>query len=125
LRRRNDGSIWQDLRYAARALGRRPGFALVVVVTLALGIGANTAIFSFVNAILLRPLPFQDADRLVRIASRRGAEEGRVSMMELQDLRRQVGVFAGVAAYLPGAVQLQRRGDARRTARRARHEQPV
>jgi putative ABC transport system permease protein len=86
-----------------RSLLKRPGFSAAVILTLALGIGANTAIFSFVNAILLRPLPYRDADRLVRIESVRGAEAGRISMLELRDLKEQSRVLADIAAFQPGA----------------------
>jgi putative ABC transport system permease protein len=93
----------QDLRYATRSFLKKPGFTLIVVFTLALGIGANSAIFSFVNALLLRPLPYKDAEGLVRITALRGNEEGRFSMLELQDMREQVASFASLGAYIPGA----------------------
>jgi len=60
-------SVWQDVKYGLRALITRPGVTLIIVTTLALGVGANTAIFSVVNATLLRPLPFKDPDRIVMV----------------------------------------------------------
>jgi putative ABC transport system permease protein len=96
-------TLWQDLCYGARMLIKKPGFTFFVALTLALGIGANSAVFSFVNALLLRPLPYRDADRLVRIATLRGNEEGRLSMLELKDLREQTSIFDSIAPYRPGA----------------------
>lgn len=78
--------LWQDMRYAVRMFRKNPGFAAVVIITLALGIGANTAIFSFVNAVILNPLPFPDSDRLV-VISQTNNEGGEisVSLLNFQD----------------------------------------
>jgi predicted permease len=94
--------MWQDLRYGARKLLKSPGFALVAVMTLALGIGANTAIFSVVNAVLLRPLPFERPEELVRIFSTRasrGSFSRPHSYLNFNDLRAQNQTFEAMAAY--------------------------
>ena len=91
-------TLWQDGRYALRNFKRKPAFAAVVVLTLALGIGANTAIFSFVNALLLAPPPYREADRLVRVMSERGGEMGKLSMLELYDLKEQSRLCADFAS---------------------------
>jgi putative ABC transport system permease protein len=97
-------TLLHDLRYAFRGLRRSPGFALVAVLTLALGIGANTAIFSVVNTALLRPLPYPEPDRLVRVYSgRNGENTWTVSPPDFVDWRAQAGVFAHTAALNSGA----------------------
>src|SRR5438094_7067124 len=104
----------QALRYAARTLAKSPGFTLVAVLTLALGIGANTAIFSAVNAVLLKPLPYPGSDRLVQIMSPgfRGVRFG-VSFPDLQDLRALSQDFTGVAATTTQRYNLTGAGDPR------------
>jgi putative ABC transport system permease protein len=96
------GSLLQDACYGLRMLRKSPGFTLVAVITLALGIGANTAIFSMVNAVLLRPLPYRDADRLVMVWEQnphRGWFENIVSSANFLDWKKQNHVFADMAAF--------------------------
>ena len=97
--------VLQDLRYAFRQIRKAPAFAAVAVITLALGIGANTAIFSVVNGVLLRVLPFRDADRLVRIwhtppqSSFPGINQFSVSPANYLDWQNQNHVFESMAIY--------------------------
>ncbi len=98
-------AIWQDVRYALRALRKSPAFTAVAVLTLALGIGANTAIFSVVNGVLLRPLPFDRPDELVwlREARRQGGTMA-VAWANFRDWREQSRSFEGLAAYGSGST---------------------
>ena len=94
--------LLQDLRHAIRSLLKKPGFALIAILTLALGIGANTAIFSFVNGILLRPLPYPEPERLALVnetAFKRGIEEMGISFPNFLDWRAQNHVFQDIATY--------------------------
>ena len=94
------GTLFQDVRYGIRMLAKNPGFTAVAVLTLALGIGANSAIFTMLDAVLLRPLPVANPERLVElvIKSPQGFESG-FSYPDYQDLRQQVKSFSGVAIY--------------------------
>ena len=89
----------QDLRYGRRLLAKNPGVTLIAIVTLALGIGANTAIFSVVNAFLLRPLPYGDPDRLVMVDSQQSGESAGVSFPDYEDWRLQNNVFDDLAFF--------------------------
>jgi putative ABC transport system permease protein len=91
--------VGADLRYILRGLAARPGFTLAAVLSLALGIGANGAVFSAVHALLLRPFPFAHADRLVRISSVRGHVEGALSVPEQDDLAALSHVIKDIALY--------------------------
>src|SRR5258707_180213 len=97
-------SLLRDARHGLRRLVSSPGFTAVAALTLALGIGANVAIFTVVDAVLIRPLPFPNPDRLVRIAADAKATGGRnigISQPELADLRDRAGIFDGVTAVWP------------------------
>src|SRR4029453_15340696 len=97
----------QDLKFGSRTLLRNPGFAAVAVITLALGVGANAAIFSVVNAVLLRPLPWNDPDRAVMIWSRWTAfDKTWVSDGEVNDYRRETHTLAAVGAWSGGEINL-------------------
>jgi len=94
--------LLQDIRYAARVLRRDLGFTAAVVITLALGIGANTAVFSIVNAVLLRQLPYASPDRLVSVwLAQTGSPKDRnpSSLPDIRDWQRQSGTFATIAGY--------------------------
>src|SRR3989442_10880595 len=92
--------MYNDLRYGVRTLVKNAGFTAVMVVTLALGIGANTVVFSIVHAILLRPLPYKDPDRLVSVSESSGSfQRGAASFPQFLDWKGQSEVFEGVVAF--------------------------
>jgi putative ABC transport system permease protein len=110
-------SLSQDLRFGARALARNPAFAAISVVTLALGIGANAAIFSVVNAVLLRPLPWAEPDRAVMIWSRWTAfDKTWVATGEVADYRKRAATLEQVAAWDDGQVNITGDGNPERVA---------
>src|SRR5262245_27096683 len=107
-------TLWQDLRYGARMLFKKPGFTVVAVITLALGIGANTAIFSVVNRVLLFRLPYKDADRLVMVCGsnpQQGVPIDLVSPADLVDWRAQNAVFEDLAATTNAPYNLTGMGE--------------
>ena len=109
---------WHDLRFALRQLARSPGFTASVVLVLALGIGATTAIFSLVNAAMLRPLPFPQSDRLMWLSPQNHSLPGEapesLSYPDYFDWRAKNRTFAAIATYSGGGLTLQRDGDSQR-----------
>src|SRR5688572_23620571 len=111
-------NLWHDLRLAARRLAKDRGFAVVVIVTLALGIGANSTVFTVVNAALLRDLPFDAPDRIVSLGTRDtrtrlvpGPQGYRgVSYPEFQDWRDAARTFSGLAAYNDATMNVSDEG---------------
>jgi putative ABC transport system permease protein len=108
-------ALSQDVRYASLMLLRQPGFALVAVLTLALGIGANTAVFTVINGVLLRPLPYADPDRIVTLLNgRNGRLSAAFSPPNFLDVTKDSGVFAGAAAFQPTTVNVTGLGEPQR-----------
>src|SRR3954463_15907356 len=102
-------TLLHDIRYGVRMLLKHKGFTAVAVIALALGIGANTAIFSLVNGVLLRPLPFPDAQRIIYIEGKNpaaGITESNISFLDFTDWSQQTDLFASTAAYWTGEAHL-------------------
>ena len=111
------GSILQDVRHGVRVLLRTPGFTFLALLTLALGIGANTAVFSVVNAVLLRPLPFENPQDIVAVweqRAREGSSPGPISAPDFVDWRRMAKSFSSIALYSSGPFNLTGANDAER-----------
>jgi putative ABC transport system permease protein len=109
----------RNVRHSVRTLTRTPGFTVTVVLTLALGIGANTAVFSAIDMVLLRPLPFPEGDRLVLLTqTREGSGETRIAPVRLQDWNRMNATFEGIAGYYVDDV-VDTRGELPQRFRRA------
>ncbi len=112
-------SVWRDLKYGFRTLVRTPGFTIIAVLSLALGIGANTAIFTLTNAVFLNPLPVKEPARVLELFTVDHATKSVVanltrtpmSFLNYKDFRDQSNVFSGLAAYFPTGVTLTGRGD--------------
>src|SRR5262252_3201596 len=107
-------SLWQDVGFALRGLRKSPGFTVTAVLTLALGIGANTAIFSITNSVLLRPHNFPELNRLVvlrELMQGRAGKQNRLTPGDVADLARVPNLFQGVAAYQYRDLNLSRNGE--------------
>lgn len=107
-------ALWQDVRFGFRMMTKNPGFSIVVIITLALGIGGNAAIFTIFNAVLLRPLPYSDPQKLVTLAVARSGDSASInpfSLVRYEMIRDQSHSFTGVAAFTVEFFNLTGRGD--------------
>ncbi len=112
-------ALWRNLRHAVRTLARAPGFTTTAVLTLALGIGANSAVFSAIDAVLLRPLPFPDADRLVRMSqTQERSSETNIAPVRLEDWNQLSSTFEAMTGYFAEDVS-ETSGDLPEGVRRA------
>src|SRR5229473_2512100 len=101
------GELAQDIRYGVRTLVKTPGFTAIAVLTLALGIGANSAIFSFVDGVLLRPLPYKHANRIVNLTEKPpGGTRNPISALNFLDWQSQSAAFDALAATTGGSMTL-------------------
>src|SRR5919108_4031607 len=108
-------TLMQDLRYSLRLLSKKPGFTAIAVITLALGIGANTAIFSVVNGVLLRPLPYKEPGRLARVYSEFPGMNLRkfwISPPEFLDIQKESKSWESIGAWRAGGANLSTTGEA-------------
>src|SRR5579863_10321767 len=114
-------SVWRDLRYGLRALRRSPGFTFVAVLSLALGIGANTAIFTLTNAVFLSPLPVRDPGQVLAVfcvdnattTTANNLRRTAMSWLNFKDFRDQNDVFSGTTAFIQTNTTLTGRGEPR------------
>src|SRR5271168_4628753 len=105
-------SLWKDVQFSLRTMWKSPRITITVLATLVLGIGANTAIFSIVDATLLKPLPFRDPGQLVDLSADLrglGARNVGFSVPELDDLRDSAGIFSAVSVVWQGPANLDRK----------------
>src|SRR5687767_14640931 len=108
-------TLWQDIRYGARMLLKNPGISIIVVIALALGIGANSAIFSVVNAVLLRPMPYEESDRLIFLNEKSPVlDEMSISYPNFSDWRAQTQTFEKIGVYNRASYNLTGAGEAER-----------
>src|SRR6476646_7537165 len=108
-------TLWQDIKYGARMLLKNPGITAIVILALALGIGANSAIFSVVNTVLLRPLPYDQSDRLVFLNEKSPVlDEMSISYPNFRDWREHNQSFEKIGVYNRGSYNLTGTGDPER-----------